>query len=284
MVSGSCLCGDVAWEIDGPLQLMSHCYCSRCRKSHGTSFATYVAGNVDAYRLIRGGERIARYESSPGFFRTFCDRCGSVVPGDPFGSLIFLPAGTLDGELGARPLMHIFVSSKAPWTRLNDDLPRHDGYPPGFDAPAVLEELAPAAAATGKPRGSCLCGGVAYVVEGAPLRWWQCHCSRCRKARGAAYASNLFTAADGVRFTHGEELARSYKLPDAKYFMQVFCRTCGSPLPRIDASRDYAIIPTGSLDDDPGMRPQAHIFVGSKASWDTIGDDVPQHAEYPPTR
>ena len=74
----------------------------------------------------------------------------------------------------------------------------------------------------------------------------------------------------------------SYKIPDAKYFMQVFCRTCGSPIPRVDTSRDLAIVPAASLDDDPGTRPQAHIFVGSKAPWDVITDDVPQYDEYPP--
>jgi len=282
MAHGSCLCGEVAWEIDGPLQLMSHCHCSRCRKAHGAPYATYVAGDLDKYRLLRGADHIARYESSPGFFRTFCDRCGAVVPGDAFGPLMFFPAGCFDDDPGVRPEMHIFCASKAPWTELNDDLPHHDGYPPGFDAPTLAELPAPAAPAAGKPRGSCLCGAVAYVVEGAPFRWWLCHCSRCRKARGASHASNLFTKADGVRFTKGEDQTVFYKLPDAKVFAQVFCRACGSPLPRIDPSRDYAIIPTGSLDDDPGARPQAHIFVASQAPWDAITDRVPQHAEYPP--
>jgi hypothetical protein len=281
MAHGSCLCGEVAWEIEGPLQLMSHCHCSRCRKAHGIPFATYVAGNVDGYRLLRGREHLARFESSPGFFRMFCDRCGSVVPGEPFGSLVFIPAGGLDGDLGVRPEMHIFCASKMPWVEVNDRLAHYEGYPPGFDAPA-LPDLPARTPATGTPRGSCLCGGVTYVVEGEPLRWWICHCSRCRKARGSGHASNLFTSADGVRFTRGEELAVSYKLPDAKYFAQVFCCTCGSPIPRIDRSRNYAIIPTGTLDDDPGTRPQAHIFVASKAAWDEITDRMPQHAELPP--
>ncbi|MBI3769723.1 MAG: GFA family protein [Deltaproteobacteria bacterium] len=282
MVHGSCLCGDVAWEIDGPLQLMSHCHCSRCRKAHGAPFATYVAADVGAFRFVSGRDRIARWESSPGFFRCFCGRCGSVVPSDAFGSLVFVPAGCLDGDLGVRPEMHIFAASKAPWVELRDDLPRFDAYPPGFEAPVTLADLPSPVAYAGKPRGSCLCGGVAYVVEGEPLRWWMCHCSRCRKARGAACASNLFTSADGLRFLKGEDLAVPYKIPEAKYFMQVFCRRCGSPIPRIDRSRNFAIVPAGTLDDDPGTRPQAHIFVGSKAPWDTIADDVPQHAEYPP--
>lgn len=281
MVHGSCLCGDVAWEIEGPLQLMSHCHCSRCRKAHGTPFATYVAGNADGYRLRRGSGRIARWESSPGFFRAFCDRCGSVVPGDPYGSLVFIPAGALAGDLATRPEMHIFVAAKTPWTEIHDELPRYEGYPPGFDAPA-LPDLAATTPATDKPRGRCLCGGVSYVVEGEPMRWWLCHCSRCRKARGSGFASNLFTTADGVRFLTGADLATTYKMPEAKHFTQVFCRTCGSPVPRIDRGRNYAIVPTGTLDDDPGIRPQAHIFVGSKAPWDEITDGLPQHPEFPP--
>lgn len=282
MVRGSCLCGDVAWDVGGPLQLMSHCHCARCRKAHGAPFATYVATPEESYRLVRGADRVARWESSPGFFRAFCARCASVVPGDPWESLVFVPAGSLEGDLGMRPAMHIFVASKAPWLELRDELPRFDGYPPGIDVPAA-PDLPARLPATGKARGSCLCGGVAYVVEGAPLRWWTCHCQRCRKTRSAACASNLFTAADGVRFLRGEDLAASYKIPEAKYFRQVFCRACGSPIPRIDHDRNFAIIPAGGLDDDPGARPQAHIFVGSKAPWDEITDDVPQHAEYPPS-
>ena len=53
-------------------------------------------------------------------------------------------------------------------------------------------------------------------------------------------------------------------------------------MPRIDRERGYAVVPMGGLDDDPGVRPQAHIFVGSMAPWYTIADDLPKHAEYPP--
>ena len=97
MAKGSCLCGGVRWEIDGPLDLMSHCHCARCRKAHGTAFATYAAGRYDRFRL-EGKEKVARWESSPGFFRCFCRGCGSVVPGDPFdGERIFVPVGNFNG-------------------------------------------------------------------------------------------------------------------------------------------------------------------------------------------
>ncbi len=278
MSRASCLCGEVSWESEAPFASMAHCHCSRCRKAHGAAFATYVTVPAAGFHL-RGGEHVKRWESSPGFSRCFCGRCGSVVPGDPWEGLIFLPAGNFDDDPGIRPLAHIFVASKAPWFEIRDSLPRFDAYPPGIDGP-VLPDRAQADA-PGRPRGSCLCGGVMYVLEGTPVGCWNCHCSRCRKARSAAHASNLFGAGDFVRFTRGEELLVSYKLPDAQRFTQVFCGTCGAIMPRSDRERGFTAVAMGSLDDDPGMPPQAHIFVGSMAPWYAIADDLPQHAEYP---
>ena len=281
-IRGSCLCGEVAWEITGALEFMSHCHCSRCRKVHGSAFATFVMCQPGDFRLLRGRERIVRYESSPGLFRRFCGRCGSVVAdGEPVQGLVGVPAGPLDDDPRACPIAHLFVSAQAPWFEVRDTLPRFAAFPPGTDAP-VLPDLSRPAPAAGAPRGSCLCDGVAYVVEGEALRCWNCHCSRCRKARAAAHASNLTTTADGVRFLRGEDLLCAYKCPTARFFTQVFCRTCGSPMPRIDRSRGLAVVPMGSLDDDPGMRPQRHIFAASKAPWYEIPDDLPQDAEYPP--
>ncbi|HJQ85504.1 MAG TPA: GFA family protein [Candidatus Binatia bacterium] len=280
MTHSRCLCGNVTWEADGPLQFMSHCHCGRCRKAHGTPYATYVAAPAGDFRLT-GGERVARWESSPGFFRSFCTGCGSVVPGDPWERLVFVPAGCMDEDPEVRPGAHIFVGSKAPWFTITDGLPRFDAYPPGVDTPAQ-PDLRPPEPAGPAPRGSCLCGGVAYVVEGAPVRARNCHCSRCRRARSAAHATNLITAAAGVRFTRGTDLVASYRVPEARFFTQAFCRRCGSPMPRIDRDRDMAVVPMGTLDDDPGLRPQVHIFVGSKAPWFEITDDLPQHAEFAP--
>lgn len=278
MPKASCLCGDVTWQHDGPFEFMTHCHCTRCRKVHGTGFATYVDGAAEDLRLS-GETSIARWESTPGFYRNFCTRCGSVVPYPAAEGRVFLPAGNFDDDPGLRPIAHIFVASKAGWYDIEDDLLKFDTLPPGYDTP-VLETPAPHDA-PGGVRGSCLCGGVTYVIEGTPIRAMNCHCSRCRKARSAAHASNLFLALDGLRFTRGEDNLTSYKVPDAQYFSQVFCRTCGSAMPRTDASRGIAVVPMGSLDDDPGMRPQGHIFVGSKAPWFDIRGGLPQHVELP---
>ena len=242
MNEGRCLCGQVSWQLDGPLELMSHCHCSRCRKSHGTPFATYVAGPAGSYRL-HGSEHVVQWESSPGFSRCFCRNCGSVVPSHAaFEGRVFVPAGNFAEDPGVRPIAHIFVGSKAPWLEIRDHLARFDAYPEGFDAPVIPDR--PPLDPPGAPRGSCLCGAVTFVVEGKPLRAVNCHCGRCRRARSAAHAANLITADDGVRFTRGEDNRFSYKLPEARFFTQVFCRTCGSAMPRIDPERIDEILAT----------------------------------------
>ena len=133
-------------------------------------------------------------------------------------------------------------------------------------------------------KGSCLCGAVAYEYRGEPVRAHNCHCKRCRKIRGTPFAANLFVPVEAFRFTRGESEVRSYKLPEAARFTHAFCGICGSSLPVAFPSRGVAVIPMGSLDDDPGLTPERHIFVDSKAPWETITDALPQHPEAPPAR
>ncbi len=282
-IRSRCLCGDVVWDADGPLDLATHCHCSRCRKAHGAAFATYVMCRADSFRWVEGRERVARYESTPGLFRWFCPRCGSTVPNEQaWNELLGLPAGMLEDDPGTQPLAHIFAASKAPWYEITDSLPQFEAYPPGVDVES-FQDLEPRdPPVTGAARGSCLCGGSRYVVDGPVVRCHNCHCLRCRRAKAAMHASNFFTWADGLRYTRGEELLVSFKVPEAQFFTQRFCRVCGSPMPHFDHERGIAIVPMGSLDDDPAARPTRHVFVGSKAPWFAITDDLPQFAERPP--
>jgi hypothetical protein len=280
VIRGSCLCGDVAWQVDGPVELMSHCHCSRCRKAHGTAFATYLRADAGDFEL-RGRDRIHGFESQPGFMRPSCRRCGSVVPdGVPFEAKVSFPAGPLDDDPGVRPLAHIFVASKAPWYEITDALPRFDAYPPGFDF-AVLPDRPRPPARPGVVRGSCLCGGVGFVVEGPATTARYCHCLRCRKARAAAHATNLVAPIASVRFERGADRVRTFELPEARFFSQSFCADCGGKLPRLDPGRAIAIVPMGALDDDPAIAIHEQIWVGSKAPWYDITDAIPQRPEGP---
>jgi hypothetical protein len=266
----------VSWQIDGAVEWMSHCHCSICRKTHGVAFATYLSAPAGGFHLD-GLEHVVRFESSPGFFRCFCGRCGSVVPGDAMDGRVFAPAGNFDGDPGVLPLAHIFVAANPPWYEISDALARFDGWPPGIDAPVVPDRARAAVAAP--IHGSCQCGAVAFESAATPLVCRHCHCTRCRKARSAAHASNLVVPIDGFRFTRGEDRLGSYRVPEAQFFSQVFCRSCGSPMPRVDTSRSIVVIAMGTLDADPGVRPRNHIFVASKAPWFEITDALPQFAE-----
>lgn len=135
-------------------------------------------------------------------------------------------------------------------------------------------------------RGTCLCGAVEFAIDGDPLRVVHCHCSRCRKVRGTGHATNFAIAADAVRFVRGDDRLTTYRPPEAKRFAHAFCRECGSSMPFINRELGIAVVPMGSLDDDPGpeCRPTAHIFVGSKAPWDDITDDLPRHADGLPAK
>jgi len=279
MWTGSCLCGACEFTIEGPLESMAHCHCARCRKSHGTAFATFVTFAREGLRWVRGEEGVRRYASSPGTPRAFCGRCGSKLPEvEPF---VYAFAGALAAEaLPLAPEAHLCVGSKAPWHTIVDDLPQHEALRPGEVSVATTRHTEPVA---DKVRGSCLCGRAAYEIDG-PLEGGgivSCHCGRCRRARAAAYGSNLFVAPEAFRWLRGEEAIRFYKLPDAARFGQSFCETCGSVMPAAVATPGRRVIPCGSLDDDPGVRELMHIFVGSKATWFEIADGLPQHETYP---
>jgi hypothetical protein len=174
----------------------------------------------------------------------------------------------------------MFVGSKAPWFEITDGLPTFETYPLGHDVPMWPTPQSKDAPGEGV-RGSCLCGEVCFVITGEPLVARYCHCLRCRRARGALHASNMVVPLDALRFTHGEEAVRSFKLPQARYFTQAFCRLCGSAMPHRDTGRQIAIVPLGSLDDDPGVRPREHIWVDSKATWHEITDALPQYSQAP---
>jgi hypothetical protein len=281
---GSCLCRGVQWEVEGKLEWMGHCHCSMCRKSHGGAFATFAGGfGGVTLRWLAGEELVARYASSPGGSRCFCSTCGAVVPAQFGEGGAFLPPGCLDDDPGLRPTAHIFVASKAPWYEIPPDgLERFDAYPPGIDAPALAERPAPAPPSRpGVLRGSCLCGGVAFET-GRARGLVFCHCSRCRKGRSTAFAANVF-AEPPFRYTRGAELARSYKVPEAKRFTVVFCSVCGGEVARDPGDAAFVGVPGGSLDDDPGPLPAIHIFAGSKAPWYEIAPDgLERFDAYPP--
>ena len=110
-----------------------------------------------------------------------------------------------------------------------------------------------------------------------------CHCGRCRKSTGTGHASNVILNPDAAEWTAGEDLIGSYKVPDAERYRTVFCKNCGSPLPRVAPDLSIAVIPAGTLDGSPEIIPNGRIFCGSKAEWSCDDTELPAWAEYPPS-
>ncbi len=280
MSEGRCLCGSVTWELTAEPFAVYNCHCKMCRKAHGAAFGTYYFVRLDQFRWTSGTDSVVHYQSSPSLPRSSCDVCGSVVPyGSNDSNLWVAPAGCHDH--GKPADCNIFVVDSAPWHQVTGDLPRHDAYPEETGYPTVNDKPL-AEQPEGVVRGSCLCGTVEYHVTEPFKAAYNCHCSRCRHGRASAHASNGFTSYDGVRFIKGEDRLKTYKVPDARYFTQVFCEVCGSLMPRLDPERNVSVIPLGGLDDDPRIKPVSHIFVASMAGWHRITDDLPTHDEGPP--
>jgi len=126
MLTGSCLCGGVRYEIDGDLGTVTNCHCSLCRKMSGSAFASGTTIAAASFRFVAGQDLLKEWQSSPGNHRVFCGRCGTPIlkrkDKDP-NTLRFRP-GSLDSDPGVKVSKHLHVSSKAPWVEIKDDLPQ----------------------------------------------------------------------------------------------------------------------------------------------------------------
>jgi hypothetical protein len=129
-------------------------------------------------------------------------------------------------------------------------------------------------------RGSCLCGGIRYEISGQLESPLNCHCSMCRKATGAAFRSRAGVRTAAFRWVVGESLLSKYESSPGD--VRTFCRVCGSTLITLFPGNPEELgLALGTLDDDPGVKPQFHVYVGSKAPWHDITDDLPQFATTP---
>lgn len=131
MITGSCLCGQVRFELEGTPQFINHCHCSMCRKVHGAAFGSFLHANGSGFRWVTGETVVENYQSSPGNLRAFCKVCGSNMPVlEDEGDHVNIPAGSLDDDPMVRPVVHIQTASKAPWYEITDALPQFAEFPP----------------------------------------------------------------------------------------------------------------------------------------------------------
>jgi hypothetical protein len=133
---------------------------------------------------------------------------------------------------------------------------------------------------TGWHQGSCLCGAVRFEIEGDFERFFLCHCGRCRKGTGSAHGANLFSSTAKLHWLSGKATVKSFRVPSTRH-ERSFCSECGAALPSLQMDGALLQVPAGSLDSAIDMRPDAHIFIASRASWEELLADVPEFDELP---
>jgi hypothetical protein len=124
--------------------------------------------------------------------------------------------------------------------------------------------------------GRCECGAVEYQVADEFLYAANCHCSNCRSSTGSAFKAFAGIERDKLQVTKGGDELLIWGEEDANHTR---CGVCGSLLYSVVRDGGYVHVALGSLRGDPAIRPSEHIFVGSKAPWFEITDDLPQNEE-----
>lgn len=128
---GSCLCGEVTFEIKGDFESFYLCHCGRCRKDTGSSHAANLFSSTANLKWLTGHEKVKSYDfRSEGHIKSFCSNCGSALPNIQLnGKLLVVPAGSIDSEIHIRPQGHIYYASKANWDKDLDKITRFNELP-----------------------------------------------------------------------------------------------------------------------------------------------------------
>ncbi|MEE4361278.1 MAG: GFA family protein [Pseudomonadales bacterium] len=130
------------------------------------------------------------------------------------------------------------------------------------------------------PKGSCLCGAVAYEIDALASPVVCCHCTTCRKAHASAFNVGARVRLDQFRWIRGEEVVAAFESSPGK--QRFFCPRCGSQLVALRAGEGSWVLRVASLDEDPGARPGMHIWMEDACPWATPAEGLPAHDRYPP--
>ena len=132
VISGTCLCGTVAFAVRPPFTAFRYCHCSRCRKASGSAHAANLFVPRAQFEWLKGEDKVRRFDlpQSQRFSVWFCGECGCRVPHNvKTRDDVLVPAGLLDADPGVRPENGIFWASKAPWYVEPREMPLFEQYP-----------------------------------------------------------------------------------------------------------------------------------------------------------
>ncbi|SIT05014.1 GFA family protein [Neptunomonas antarctica] len=125
-------------------------------------------------------------------------------------------------------------------------------------------------------KGSCLCGAIEYAADSLDMPIIHCHCSTCQKAHAAPFAATAGVMREHFRWLKGESLLSSFESSAGK--QRYFCSVCGTHLVAERENQPHVILRVATLDKDPGIKPEAHIWVSHDKAWLEY-KGIPAHAE-----
>ncbi|ELR99842.1 GFA family protein [Gloeocapsa sp. PCC 73106] len=127
--------------------------------------------------------------------------------------------------------------------------------------------------------GTCLCGGIEFEVEAIPGMVFNCHCTRCQKSHGAAFATQAFAIRKTLIFKKGQELLQEYESTGG---IRAFCRNCGSRLMNYALyGGEYLSVAVTCLAESNQIQPVAHCFTDNKLTWHNLSDQLPRYPGLP---
>ena len=131
-----------------------------------------------------------------------------------------------------------------------------------------------------KHLGSCLCEQIKFSVDGDFASFFLCHCKHCQKDTGSAHAANLFATSAKLNWLSGEDKIKTYNLPNTRH-TKSFCQECGAAVPNLQMDGKLLVVPAGSLNTEVTIKPTAHIFCSSRASWEDSLPAAPKFEKLP---
>jgi hypothetical protein len=129
--NGSCLCGEVSFEMDGDFNQFFLCHCKRCKKGTGTAHGANLFSTKAKLKWLSGEDKVTNFTlPTTRHVKAFCSICGSALPSVQMrGRLVVVPAGSLDCDISIKPDAHIYVSDNACWEQGIDKVQKYDQLP-----------------------------------------------------------------------------------------------------------------------------------------------------------
>lgn len=279
LLKGSCLCGDITYQSTQIHNEMWNCHCHACRKSNSIAYATWIKAQDSSFEWLEKKSAITRHYSSPTMSRTFCSKCGSILPAHiEKENYRLLPAGGISTPHNLTPSEDRYADQIPPWYNIcghhHNEQTQRSGH---------SEQILNHNNLNGTVQGSCLCGSINYTVTGEMDAIRGCHCSRCRRRSGGGFFTGMpMVFSDFQVQDHGKNI-KEFKLPESQFYSYRFCGICATLIPMIFPGGNRTVIAAGTIDSLLPVQLMFHIFCASKAPWLNFNPNDVCFNEYPPS-